>query len=155
MSEGGFKKMNIIKISTDLELTIHEFLIGSYQKQNQFLRELIGNHCELYEHVKPRRLYTEFQMKNHVTNIAGQCVSMLVDEEGGLKDNEVNLIGSYLYETDTHQQPIMGNILFVGERWIGGEVDFCGIDETVFKYLEQELNQMIYSMKRAKEAFGK
>lgn len=147
--------MKIIKISTDLKLTIHEFPVGSYQKQNQILRGLIGNHCELYEHVKPRRLYTELQMKNSVTNIAGQCVSMLVDEEGGLKDNEVNLIGSYLYETDIHKQPIMGTILFVGEQWVDGEIDFCGIDETVLKHLEQQLNQMIYSMNMAKEVSGK
>lgn len=147
--------MKIIKISTDLELTIYEFPMGNYQKQNQFLRELIGNHCELYEHVKPRRLYTESQMKNSVTNIAGQCVSMLVDEEGGLKDNEVNLIGSYLYGTDIHKQPIMGNILFVGEQWVGCDIDICGIEESVCKCLEQQLNQMIYSMNMAKEAFGK
>lgn len=147
--------MNIIKISTDLELTIHEFPVGSYQKQNQFLRGLIGNHCELYERVRPRRLYTELKMKNHVTNRAGQCISMLVDEEGGLKENEVNLIGSYLYETDIHKQPIMGTILFVGEQWGGGEIDLCGIDTTTLNYLEQQLNQMIYSMNMAKEAFGK
>ena len=35
--------MNLIKISTDLELTVHEFPSGGYAKENRFLRELIGN----------------------------------------------------------------------------------------------------------------
>ena len=47
----------------------------------------------------------------------GECVSMLIDEEGRLKPNRANLIGSYLYEYDKHGCPILGNILFIGERW--------------------------------------
>ena len=45
-----------------------------------------------------------------VTKIPGQCVSMLIDEEGRLKPNTPNLIGSYLYKTDEHNQPIVGNV---------------------------------------------
>lgn len=44
---------------------------------------------------------------------------MLVDEEGLLKPNKLNRIGSYLYKTDEHGCPIAGNILFVGETWGG------------------------------------
>ncbi len=101
--------MKIIRISTDLELTVHEFPIGTHARQNQFLRELIGNYCSIYEHVMPRRLYTELHMKDEPTEVPGQCVSMLVDEEGRLKENDLNLIGSYLYETDRHKNYIMGN----------------------------------------------
>lgn len=36
--------MKLIKISTDLELTVHEFPSGGYAKENRFLWELIGNH---------------------------------------------------------------------------------------------------------------
>lgn len=32
--------MKIIKISTDLEMTIHEFPTGSYGEQNDYLRGL-------------------------------------------------------------------------------------------------------------------
>lgn len=114
--------MKLIKISTDLEMTVHEFPTGNNGKQNKVLRELIGNGCDLYEHVMPRRLYTELHQKNRPTKIPGQCVSMLVDEKGRIKEGmEPNLIGSYLYETEKHGNPIMGNILFVGgkmgRRW--------------------------------------
>lgn len=48
---------------------------------------MIGNDCELYEHVMPERLYTDLKMKDRPTKIPGQCVSMLIDEEGRLKQN--------------------------------------------------------------------
>lgn len=148
--------MKLIKISTDLELSVHEFPSGSHTKQNDFLRELIGNGCEIYEHVLPKRLYTDLHMKNHPTKKPGQCVSMLIDEEGLLKERVIpNLIGSYLYETDKHGQPIVGNILFVGEEWSRDGIDFCGIEDSVFKQLELELNNMIFSMKAIKEELSK
>lgn len=144
--------MKLIKISTDMELSIHDFPDGNHSKQNRELRELIGNGCNLYEHVMPERLYTDLKMKNRPNKIPGQCVSMLIDEEGRLKRNVPNLIGSYLYKTDEHGEPIMGNILFVGEEWTGDGIDFCGIEEKTFKLLELELNNMIYAMKATKEA---
>lgn len=147
--------MKLIRISTDLELSAHEFPAGTHSEQNDYLRELIGNKCNLYEHVMPERLYTDLKMKNRPTKVPGQCVSMLIDEEGLLKSNIPNLIGSYLYKTDEHNIPIMGNILFVGEEWGGDGIDFCGIEEETFKLLELELNNMVYAMKATKEALRK
>lgn len=146
--------MKLIKISTDLELSVHEFPDGTYEEQNQFLRELIGNYCDIYEHIMPCRLYTDLHMKDRPTKIPGQCVSMLVDEEGLLKENEPNLIGSYLYETDRHGNPIMGNVLFVGEEWGSDGIDFCGIEDSVFEVLKLQLNNMICTMKATKEALS-
>lgn len=139
--------MKLIKISPELELTVHEFPSGSYAEQNQLLRELIGNHCDIYEHVMPVRLYTELRMKDHPTKTPGQCVSMLIDEEGLLKENEPNLIGSYLYESDRHGHPIMGNLLFIGEECGREGIDFCGIEDSVFRELEQQLNGLISAIK--------
>lgn len=147
--------MKLIKISTDLEMTVHDFPNGSYEQQNEFLRELIGNHCRIYEHIMPKRLYSDLHMADHPTKVSGQCVSMLIDEEGLLKENEPNLIGSYLYETDRHGHPIMGNILFVGEEWGSDGIDFCGIEDSVFQILELQLNNMVYAMKATKEALKK
>lgn len=148
--------MKLIKISTELELTVHEFPEGTYEQQNKFLRGLIGNGCNIYEHVMPIRLYRDLHMKNRPTNIPGQCVGMLIDEEGLLKEESIpNLIGSYLYETDRHGCPIVGNILFVGEEWTGDGIDFCGIEESVFNLLELQLNNMVYTMRATKEALGK
>lgn len=147
--------MNIIRITAKLEVTVHEFPTGSYRQQNELLRELIGNNCDIYERVMPKRLYTDLCIVDHVTRIPGQCVSMLVDEEGRLKENMPNQIGSYLYETDKHGDPIMGNILFVGEKWSDDGIDFCGIEDSVFKSLEQQLNNMVLEIKKAKEALNK
>lgn len=144
--------MKLIKISTDLEMTVHEFPGGTYEQQNEFLRELIGNHCHIYEHVMPKRLYSELHMGDRPTKVPGQCVSMLIDEEGLLKENEPNLIGSYLYETDRHGHPIVGNVLFVGEQWGSDGIDFCGIEDSVFRLLEPQLNNMVSAMKATKEA---
>ena len=140
--------MKLIKISTGLELTLHEFPSGSYTEQNQFLCTLIGNNCDIYERVMPRRLYTQLHMKNSPTNVHGQCVSMLVDEEGAFRDNEQNLIGSYLYGTDYHGDVIWGNILFVGEKFGIDGIDFCGIEDSILKSLEEKLNDLIFEAKK-------
>lgn len=143
--------MKIIRVSTEMELSEHEFPEGSYSRQNAVLRELIGNDCNIYEHVLPERLYKEMHMIGQVTNVPGQCVSMLVDEEGMYKRSRSNLIGSYLYGTDVHGYPIMGNILIVGEKWGDEGIDFCGIEKSVFEPLQQQLNDMISAFKTSKE----
>ena len=94
--------MKIIKISTELEMTIHDFPEGTMREQNKVLCELIGNGCDIVEHVMPKRLYTMLKMSPTPTRTPGECVSMLIDEEGRLKPNRANLIGSYLYEYDKH-----------------------------------------------------
>lgn len=135
--------MKIIRISTNNEISVHDFLEGNHTEQNRVLRELIGNGCCIYEHVMPRRLYTDLHMKNRPTRVPGQCVSMLVDEEGGLKESVPNLIGSYLYETDKHGYPIMGNVLFVGEQWDENGIEFCGIEASTFAVLHLQLNKLV------------
>ena len=63
--------MNLIKISTDLELSVHEFPTGTHEEQNNKLRELIGNDCRLYEHVMPKRLYTEL---HQISSLLRNCI---------------------------------------------------------------------------------
>jgi len=94
--------MKIIKVSTELEMSVHEFPEGTMREQNKVLYGLIGNGCDLVEHVMPKRLYTELKMPSSPVKEPGKCVSMLIDEEGRLKPNKANLIGSYLYEFDKH-----------------------------------------------------
>ncbi len=144
--------MRMIRVKTDLVMTVHEYPSGTYAEQDERLRQLIGNGCRTYEHVKPNRLYTELHMVRDVSSKPGACVCMLVDEEGRLKENEVNLLGSWLYGADMHGDPIMGNVLFVGEEWVGNGIGFCGIDEMMFHYLEKQLFYLIAKMRVAKEA---
>ena len=61
---------------------------------------------------------------------------------GGYHDLEVNVVGSYLYETDKHGYPIVGNILIVGEMWGTEGIDFCGIAENQFSVLFPRLKEL-------------
>ena len=131
--------MKIIKVSTELEMSVHEFPEGTMREQNKVLYGLIGNGCDLVEHVMPKRLYTELKMPSSPVKEPGKCVSMLIDEEGRLKPNKANLIGSYLYEFDKHGCP----------------VEFCGISEENFSLLETELKNMITAMKATVKEMSK
>lgn len=135
--------MKIIRISTDNEISVHDFPESSYSEQNRILRELIGPRCELYEHVRPKRLYTELGASNKVDRKKGACVSMLMDEEAIYHDIDDNLVGSYLYEADKHGCAIVGNVLFVGETWGRDGFDFCGIAEYQFAMLFPKLKELV------------
>lgn len=134
--------MKIIRISTDNEVSVHDFPEGSYSEQNRVLRELIGPCCELYEHVMPKRLHTELGASGKAGKQKGSCVSMLMDEEALYHDLDDNLVGSYLYESDKHGWAITGNILFVGETWGRDGIDFCGIAEDQFTMLLPKLTDL-------------
>lgn len=45
--------MKIIKVSTELEMSVHEFPEGTMREQNKVLYGLIGNGCDLVEHCLP------------------------------------------------------------------------------------------------------
>lgn len=123
--------MKILKLTTDNKITVHEYPTGDYKEQNTALSELIGNGCRLVEEVRPKRLYEKLKFKFTATENEGDSVSMLVDEEGLLKDViEVNPIASYLYEADKHGSIIAGDVLFIGEQLDSdGAISYCGLSE--------------------------
>ena len=51
--------MKLIKITTENQISVHDFPEGSFMERNMALRDHIGPKCELYEHVMPKRLYKE------------------------------------------------------------------------------------------------
>ena len=140
--------MKIIMITTNNEISVHDFPDGSYTEQNKALRELIGPRCEMYEHVMPKRLYTELGASNKVGKEEGSCVSMLIDEEGLYHDLEDNMVGSWLYETDKHGYPIVGNILIIGEVLGDDGIDFCGMSQDQF---DQLYPMLVKIAKKARE----
>ena len=145
----------IIKVSTDLEVTVHDYPEGMLETQNRQLCELIGDGCDMVEIVIPKRLYRELGLTTKVLRENRKCVSMLVDEEFLFRNGlQPNLIGCYLYETDKHRSPIMGNILFVGNAYIGDGVEFTGIEPETFETLHKQLRNMAMAMKAHKEALG-
>lgn len=140
--------MKILRVSTKNEVTVHKYPEGKFKYRHRKLTGLIGNDCELYQQVRPKRLYSELGLSTNPK--CADCVSMLVDEEGLLKDSEINLVGSYLYETDKHGAPIVGNILFVGERIDEfGEVDMCGISDDVFQTLKNKILKLVDKYRRS------
>lgn len=56
----------IIKVSTDLEVTVHDYPEGMLETQNRQLCELIGDGCDMIENVMPKRLYREL---GHTTTV--------------------------------------------------------------------------------------
>lgn len=58
--------MKIIRITTDLEMTVHDFPEGTHEAQNHVLRELIGNDCRIYEHVMPVPLMVRMEQERAV-----------------------------------------------------------------------------------------
>lgn len=134
----------MIKITTDNEITVHEFPDGTRQEQNEYIRELIGPGCDIYEHVMPRRLYTELGAGRECTYAYGECANILVDEEGHYHDLPVNVVGSWLYETDRHGYPILGTILIAGEYLsMDGGIDFSGLSESQFQTLYPKLKDLV------------
>ena len=136
--------MKIIRITTDNEISVHDFPEETYGwEQNRQLRRLIGKQCDTYEHVMPRRLYTELGASRKNGMEPGDCTSMLVDEEGILRGLETNTVGSYLYEADKHGNEIAGNILIVGKKWAGDGIEFCGMSENQFSLLYPRLEELV------------
>ena len=117
--------MKMIKITTNNQISVHDFPDGSFGEQNQVLRGHIGPKCELYEHVMPKRLYNEL----HGSRQRGNCVSMLVDEDGHYHELPENIVASWLYESDKHGYPILGNVLIVGGKWEEQALVFVGSRE--------------------------
>lgn len=139
----------IIKVSMGLEVTVHDFPEGTLESQSRQLCDLIGNGCDMLEHVMPKRLYRELGHTTTVLRENSKCVSMLVDEEFVYRNGlHPNMIGCYLYETDRHRSPIMGNILFVGNAYIRDGIEFTGIEPEIFETLYTQLKNMAMAFKR-------
>ena len=123
----------MILITTDNEVKELEYPdegLKSWKK----LKEHIGNRCELIEHVQPKRLYTEIGAGIEVKNVPGSKVSMLVDEEFYFHcdKTKLNKIASWLYETDRHGYPILGNV----------GIEFCEMSEEQFNIVFPKLEEL-------------
>lgn len=60
---------------------------------------------------------------------------MIVNEEGLLLGLPLNPLGSVLYESFRHGNPIVGNIVLCKEGFVEGERDIIGLDEDDIKFL--------------------
>ena len=127
--------MKIIKVTTDNEVEVLDFPEGTIREELNGLTQMVGPECRLVEHVRPVKLYAVFGAPLNPTREEGSAVSMLVDEEGIIRDLPLNVLGSWLYGTEEHGHPIVGDILFVGEYDTGDGYSFCGLSEETMDML--------------------
>lgn len=106
--------------------SIVNWIIGFFPEHHSYLEpKLIGESCTGFEQVYPRRLYKELGQ----SAVYGRRVHMLVDEDGYRKELPINLIASWLYGTDIHQNPILGDVLIVREVLREGSIDIIGLEK--------------------------
>ena len=96
----------VIKLNSDNTIEIIEFPEG---REFSWYSEQIG--CEWIEIVRPK--YSKYVL--------------IVDEEGKLKDNHINLFASSMYGTFEHGDPIVGTCILMKEDFVDGEPDLVGM----------------------------
>ena len=98
--------MKIIRIKTDNTIQVLQYPEENDPRiENEKLRKFIGESCEVLEHVRPRRLYEELGASVKPTRFKGDCVGMLIDDNGIANKLPVNLSASWLYGADVHGCP--------------------------------------------------
>ena len=107
--------MKGLVITTKFEMRVQEFSEPAHRS----IGEAVGGWIEV---VHPVRL--------------GRPYCMVVNEEGLLRNLPMNILGSYLYGTDTHGSPIAGDIVLLREGINSdGEYALLGLTEQDIEYL--------------------
>lgn len=107
--------MKGIVITTNNKIRMQEFSEPAYKS----IGDAVGGWIEIVRPVRLKRPY---------------C--MIVNEEGALLNLPMNMFGSFLYGTDYHRNPILGDIVLLKEGIDSdGELDILGLDEQDIKYL--------------------
>ena len=115
--------MKGLVISTENKMSIREFAAPLYKS----IGEAVGG---LIEIVHPRRL--EFPY----------C--MVVNEEGLLIGLPLNAYGSYLYCSDQHGSPIVGDIVILKEDFVRGERDFVGLEDAEIQAMANNIIKLTH-----------
>lgn len=88
---------------------------------------ILGGHFEI---VRPRGLKHPY------------C--MLANETGRLEQLPINAVGSYLYGTHIHGNPIAGNIIILKEE----NYNLAGLSEKELRITEETMNSLSYAMNK-------
>lgn len=134
--------MKIIRITADNEISTFDVPEGDVSVVDSWLYGLIGPECETMEHVMPRRLYTELGASNKRRKELGSCTSMLMDGDAWTHNLAVNLVASWLYESDLHGHLIRGNVLIIGEHWKSEGFEYCGMSDEQHRLLYPKLEKL-------------
>lgn len=87
-----------VRITADNQVSVMD--ITPFERDGWY--KAIGGGCDIVETVKTQRMFDLLRMP----------VLMLVDEEGHLRGQELNLVASLLYGAQEHGCPIVGNVIF-------------------------------------------
>ena len=123
--------MKAITVTTDNIISIVEVKSNGSPLYKQ-MNEAVGGY---YENVYPRRLKEGFVM--------------VVNEEGLLKELPLNIVGSYLYESDKHGQPIVGNVIILKLGHFQGEPDVVGLTDDEANEIMKDLLKIVEKLKGA------
>jgi hypothetical protein len=119
--------MLALKITTNSEVET----IDVKEPLHKTIREALGGYLEV---VHPKRLPKPY------------C--MIVDEEGLLKELELNPLGCYLYETDIHRQPIVGDIIIMREKFTLDGIALDGLHESDIDSIMREIGGILERFKQ-------
>lgn len=104
-------------------------------------REVLANGKPLYDIV---RANVDGYMENVHPRRLPRGLIMVVNEEGLCNGLPVNPIASYLYQTDIHGQPIVGNVVIVKEGIFEDERDIVGIPDDEANSIMGKLLKIIF-----------
>ena len=118
--------MKGVVVTTDLDIRVEDFADPLYKT--------VGAAVDGYiEHVRPIRLEEPF------------C--MIVNEEGRLRGLPRNLTGSFLYGTDIHCEPIVGNIVIMKDGYRNGEPDIVGLTDEEIERVQSSMSTLLKSLR--------
>ena len=118
--------MKGVVVTTDLDIRIEDFADPLYKT--------VGAAVDGYiEHVRPMRLKEPF------------C--MVVNDEGRLRGLSRNLVGSFLYGTDLHGEPVVGNIVIMKDGYRNGEPDIVGLTDEEIERVQSSMSTLLKSLR--------
>ena len=117
--------MKGVVVTTDLDIRVEDFAEPLYKT--------VGAAVDGYiEHVRPMRLKEPF------------C--MVVNDEGRLRGLSRNLVGSFLYGTDLHGEPVVGNIVIMKDGYRNGEPDIVGLTDEEVERVQSSMSILVSKM---------
>lgn len=118
--------MKGVVVTTDLDIRVEDFADPLYKT--------VGVAVDGYiEHVRPMRLKEPF------------C--MVVNDEGQLRGLSRNLVGSFLYGTDLHGEPVVGNIVIMKYGYRNGEPDIVGLTDEEIERVQYSMSTLLKSLR--------
>ena len=118
--------MKGVVVTTDLDIRVEDFADPLYKTVGAAVDGDI-------EHVRPMRLKEPF------------C--MVVNDEGQLRGLSRNLVGSFLYGTDLHGEPVVGNIVIMKDGYRNGEPDIVGLTDEEIERVQSSMSTLLKSLR--------